>query len=113
MADGSNGSGGGDVVDCPKDAGGTMEVETEDQTVTVEAPCQGAPVIEGKGVVEETEETTEAPTRPVEFRPVVGSSGHKPIIKDDCAEFVDDATLNPLLKDNPTVVATIIAALEE
>lgn len=52
----------------------------------------------GKGVVVETEETTEVPIERVEFQPAVGSSGQHPISKGDFAEFVDDAMLARLLR---------------
>lgn len=66
----------------------------------------------GKGVVVETEETTEVPIERVEFQPAVGSSGQHPISK-NFVEFVDDAMLARLLQDNPAVVAVVVAAREE
>lgn len=67
----------------------------------------------GKGPVVKGEESAEIPIGPVEFRPAAGSSGHRPITKDDFAKFVDDATLDRLLQDNLAVVAAVVAAREE
>lgn len=69
--------------------------------------------VKGKGMVVEIEEASEIPTGPVEFRPAAGSSGHRPISRGYFAKFVDEAVLDRLLWDNPTVVATVVAAREE
>lgn len=59
----------------------------------------------GKGVLVEEEVPMEVQTGPVEFQPAVRSSSHKPVSKGDFVEFVDDATLAQLLRDNTAVVA--------
>lgn len=45
----------------------------------------------GNSVVVETEEPSKIPIERVEFQLAAGSSGHRPIAKEDFAEFVDDA----------------------
>ncbi|KAI8572277.1 hypothetical protein RHMOL_Rhmol01G0185700 [Rhododendron molle] len=53
------------------------------------------------------------PVEQPEFIPVVGSSGQEPISKSDFAKYVSDNVLAWLLEENPTVVATVLAAREE
>ncbi|KAI8555016.1 hypothetical protein RHMOL_Rhmol05G0141300 [Rhododendron molle] len=71
----------------------------------------------GKGTMAEEEETTEVPVdiRPedVMFRPVEGSSGHRPITKEDVAEFLSDMGLTRLLEEYPEVGITVLMAQEE
>lgn len=67
----------------------------------------------GKSVVVETEEPSEILIERVEFQPAAGFSGHRPITKEDFVEFVDDALLDLLLQDNPTIVTAVMAAREE
>lgn len=55
----------------------------------------------GKHSVVEKEEPTEIPTERVEFQLEVGSLGHRPISRNDFAEFVNKAVLDRLLRDNP------------
>lgn len=58
----------------------------------------------GKDPVVEEEEPTEVPTKGVEFQPAAGSSGHRPISRNDFVEFVDKVVLGRLLRDNLAVV---------
>lgn len=61
----------------------------------------------------ETEMSREVLPEQVEFRPVVGSSGHRPITRGDFAEFVGEEVLARLLRDNPVVVEAVLIAREE
>lgn len=73
----------------------------------------GAPptdLAKGKSVVVEEQVSIEILTGPVEFHPVVGASGHRPITKDDFAEVVNDATLDHLFQENLAIVAVVVAA---
>ncbi|KAI8555359.1 hypothetical protein RHMOL_Rhmol05G0168700 [Rhododendron molle] len=74
----------------------------------------------GKGVVVEEEVPIEVRMGPVEFNPAEGFLRHEPVSKGDFAEFVDDAMLAQLLRENLAVVAareerqrTIALAQEE
>lgn len=67
----------------------------------------------GKGVVAAKESLREVPVERPESVPAVGSSGHEPISKSDFAEYMGDDVLAQLLKENPTVVAAVLAAREE
>ncbi|XP_058224951.1 protein MAINTENANCE OF MERISTEMS-like [Rhododendron vialii] len=49
----------------------------------------------------------------VEFRPAAGSSAHIPITRGDFAEFVSEEELGRLLRENPGVVAAVLAARED
>lgn len=71
----------------------------------------------GKGAVVEEVETTEASveiwTEDVMFRPAVASSSHRPVTKQDLAEFLSDQGLARLLEYNPTVGMAVLTAQEE
>lgn len=67
----------------------------------------------GKGVLVKEERPIEVPIEQVEFRPAAGSSGHKPITRGNFAESIDEVVLDQLLRDNPAVVAAVVAARED
>ncbi|KAI8542782.1 hypothetical protein RHMOL_Rhmol08G0166700 [Rhododendron molle] len=199
MADHGGNGGGGDVIDCPEDAGGPMEIETETQQPAgavvgtgglfassgdgdgdhqqevgggmvqrtpegvprvTEEPRALGPSVEpvgsstvvggspmvggssggasgsgaedgdiglngspsrdsarGKGAVVEEEETTEAPfvyrEEDVLFRPAATSSSHRPITKDDVAEYLSNEALAKLLKESPAIGIAVLDAKEE
>ncbi|XP_058192015.1 uncharacterized protein LOC131309383 [Rhododendron vialii] len=95
----AGGGGSGDVGDDGGD-GGRPGTPTRD-------PARGkAPVVE-EGA------PGEVPVEEVAFRPAVGSSVHVPITRGDFAEFVSEEELGWLLRENPGVVATVLAARED
>ncbi|KAI8559672.1 hypothetical protein RHMOL_Rhmol04G0191800 [Rhododendron molle] len=49
----------------------------------------------------------------VEFTPPVGSSSHVLVMSSDLTEFVGDALLARLMRENPAVVEAVLAAREE
>lgn len=67
----------------------------------------------GKGVAVEEERPIKVPIRQVEFRQAAGSSRHKLISQGDFVEFVDEAVLDCLLRDNPAVVTAVLLARKE
>lgn len=67
----------------------------------------------GKGLVTEVETSGGVPPEQVEFRPAAESLGHRPITWGDFAEFVDEVVLDRLLRDNPAVVAAVLATRED
>lgn len=67
----------------------------------------------GKDPMVEDEPQRKAHVERVEFVPPVRSSGHKPIMSSDLAEFVGEAALARLMEESPTVVAAVLAAREE
>ncbi|KAI8542879.1 hypothetical protein RHMOL_Rhmol08G0174300 [Rhododendron molle] len=67
----------------------------------------------GKGLATETETSREVLPEQVEFRPVVGSLGHRPITRGDFAEFVGKEVLACLLQDILAVVEAILTAQKE
>ncbi|XP_058181267.1 glycine-rich protein DOT1-like [Rhododendron vialii] len=67
----------------------------------------------GKGPVVEEGASGEVPVGEVEFRSAVGSSAHVPITQGDFAEFVSEEELGRLLRENPGVVAAVLAARED
>lgn len=52
----------------------------------------------------------EAHTERVEFVPPVGSSGHEPIMSSDLADYVGEAALALLMRENPLVVKVVMTA---
>ncbi|KAI8538494.1 hypothetical protein RHMOL_Rhmol09G0108200 [Rhododendron molle] len=71
----------------------------------------------GKSIVVEGEETTEVlveiRVEDVMFRPVEGSSSHRPVTKQDLAQFLSDEGQAKLLEENPAVGITVLTAREE
>ncbi|KAI8559728.1 hypothetical protein RHMOL_Rhmol04G0196700 [Rhododendron molle] len=63
----------------------------------------------GKGIMTDEEETTEVS---IEIRPE-GSSSHRPITKEDVAEFLSDEGLVRLHKEYPAVRITVLKAKED
>ncbi|XP_058180112.1 uncharacterized protein LOC131298653 [Rhododendron vialii] len=67
----------------------------------------------GKGPVVKEGVSGEVPMEEVEFMPAVGSSAHVLITRGDFAEFVSEEELGRLLRENPRVVAAVLAARED
>lgn len=66
-----------------------------------------------KGVADGVETTTKVRAEEVEFTPASRSSGHVSIPRGDFAEFASDKILGRWLRENPAVVAAVVAAWEE
>lgn len=79
-----------------------------DNDVQTESPSRDSAKGKGPAVAEET--FGEVPMEPVEFIPVAGSSGYRPITRGNFAKFVDEGMLECLLQENPAVAAAVLAA---
>ncbi|KAI8551221.1 hypothetical protein RHMOL_Rhmol06G0168000 [Rhododendron molle] len=92
----SSGAEGGDVgldESLSRDSAKGKSVAVEEE-VPVEVPCQDS----GEDEM---------------FRPVEGSSSHKPVTKQDLAEFLIGKGLTKLFKENPAVEKAVLTAREE
>lgn len=67
----------------------------------------------GKDQMVEEEIPREAHVERVEFVPPVGLSSHEFIMSSDLAEFVGEAALARLVRENPMVVEVVMADREE